>query len=294
MEKYFMWIHYERLHNHNKAKHNKTVCIFLGIYCTCCGLQLHLAMVTSSNGNIFRVTAPLCGEFTGPGEFPTQRPVTRSFDVFFDLRLNKRFSKQPWGWWFETLSWSLWRHRNEIRHGIPGVGYITTTSTSSPYVFKRGALWYDAARPASVNLFTFGRNVALYLLSKISITAHQIYALCLAYSRYLLIPVVILQANPSNSVEFGELSHTNWSNSKVLRWLQKSLLSSCLIFCAFLRPFFKVLPHNTNKCKGTNDGCILALKRYCGHYWTHIIVVPVTNIWIIYIHITKHGDSAKR
>ena len=36
MDKYFMWIHYERLHNHNKAKHNKTVCIFLGIYCMCC------------------------------------------------------------------------------------------------------------------------------------------------------------------------------------------------------------------------------------------------------------------
>ena len=33
MDKYFMWIHYERLHNHNKARHNKTVCIFLGIYC---------------------------------------------------------------------------------------------------------------------------------------------------------------------------------------------------------------------------------------------------------------------
>ena len=33
MDKYFMWIHYERLHNHNKAKHNKIVCIFLGIYC---------------------------------------------------------------------------------------------------------------------------------------------------------------------------------------------------------------------------------------------------------------------
>ena len=65
--------------------------------------------MTSSNGNIFRVAGPLCGEFTGPGEFPTQRPVTRSFDVFFDLRLNKRLSKQPWGWWFETPSWSLWR-----------------------------------------------------------------------------------------------------------------------------------------------------------------------------------------
>ena len=51
-------------------------------------------MMTSSNGNIFRVTGPLCGEFTGPGEFPEQRPVTRSFDVFFDLCLNKRLSKQ--------------------------------------------------------------------------------------------------------------------------------------------------------------------------------------------------------
>ena len=33
MDKYFIWNQYERLHNHNKAKHNKTVCIFLGIYC---------------------------------------------------------------------------------------------------------------------------------------------------------------------------------------------------------------------------------------------------------------------
>ena len=58
--------------------------------------------MTSSNGNIFRVTGHLCGEFTGPGEIQAQRPVTRSFDVFFHLRLNKRFSKQPRGWWFET------------------------------------------------------------------------------------------------------------------------------------------------------------------------------------------------
>ena len=65
-----------------------------------------IGMMTSSNGNIFRVTGPLCGEFTGPGEFPTKRPVTRSFDVYFDLRLNKRLSKQSWGWWLETLSWS--------------------------------------------------------------------------------------------------------------------------------------------------------------------------------------------
>ena len=49
-----------------------------------------------------------------PGEFPTQRPVTRGFDVFFDLRLNKRMSKQSWGWWLETLSCSLWRQSNEL------------------------------------------------------------------------------------------------------------------------------------------------------------------------------------
>ena len=50
-----------------------------------------------------------------PGEFPAQRPVTRSFDVYFDLRPNKWLSKQSWGWWFETLACSLWRHRNEVR-----------------------------------------------------------------------------------------------------------------------------------------------------------------------------------
>ena len=49
------------------------------------------------------------------GKFPTQRPVTRSFDVFFDLRLNKRLSKQQWGWGFETPSWSLWRQCN-VKH----------------------------------------------------------------------------------------------------------------------------------------------------------------------------------
>ena len=46
------------------------------------------------------------------GEFPTQKPVTRRFDVFFDLRLNEGLSKQSWDWWFETPSTPLWRHSN--------------------------------------------------------------------------------------------------------------------------------------------------------------------------------------
>ena len=63
----------------------------------------------------FSALLAICvGNSPVPGEFPTQRPVTRSFDVFFDLHLNKRLSKQPWGWWFETLSCPLWPHRNEV------------------------------------------------------------------------------------------------------------------------------------------------------------------------------------
>ena len=46
------------------------------------------------------------------GEFPSQRPVTRIFDVFFNLRVNKRLSKQSWGCCFETQSRPLWRHSN--------------------------------------------------------------------------------------------------------------------------------------------------------------------------------------
>ena len=54
-------------------------------------------MMTSSNWNIFRVTGHLCGELTGPGEFPTQRPVMWSFDVLFDPGLNKQLNKQLLG-----------------------------------------------------------------------------------------------------------------------------------------------------------------------------------------------------
>ena len=56
----------------------------------------------------FSVLLAICvGNSSVPGEFPLQRPVTWSFDVFFDLRLNKRLSKQQWGWWFETPGWSF-------------------------------------------------------------------------------------------------------------------------------------------------------------------------------------------
>ena len=68
---------------------------------------------------IFSALLAICaGNSPVSGEFPAQRPETRGFDVFFDLRVNKRLSKQSWGWWLETLSGSLWRQSNGWWWGI--------------------------------------------------------------------------------------------------------------------------------------------------------------------------------
>ena len=86
----------------------------------------------------------LCaGNSPVPGEFPAQRPVTRSFDVYFDLRPNKRLSKQSWGWWFETLSCSLLRHCNEVLvqslcHNILSMAiYLKRTITAKQSIFPQ-------------------------------------------------------------------------------------------------------------------------------------------------------------
>ena len=68
-----------------------------------------------------------------PGKLPTQRPVTQSFDVFFDLLLNKQLSKQPWGSWFETLSCPLWRQRN-VTHGISFTDICKTSIGLSAWI----------------------------------------------------------------------------------------------------------------------------------------------------------------
>ena len=90
----------------------------------------------------FSALLALCaGNSPDTGEFPAQRPVTRSFDVFFDLRLNKRSSKQSWGWWFETLSRPLWRHLNEMNRSCLQLPYsygrqmyqITTANITGRY-----------------------------------------------------------------------------------------------------------------------------------------------------------------
>ena len=86
--------------------------------------DLKAISMTSPNGNIFRVTGHLCGEFTGHRWIPR----TKASAVFFDLRLNEWLRKQSWGWWCETQSRPLWRHSNgrqslpvRLLYSIPGV-----------------------------------------------------------------------------------------------------------------------------------------------------------------------------
>ena len=61
----------------------------------------------------FSTLLALCaGNSPVTSEFPAHRQVTRSCDVFFDPRPNKRLSKQSRRWWFETASCPLWRDCN--------------------------------------------------------------------------------------------------------------------------------------------------------------------------------------
>ena len=104
------------------------VSVSYGLCCYCCNVGSDIKLTTfvlnylektQSHDDVIKwkhfPSLTLCAENSPvSGEFPAQRSVTRSFDVFFDLRLNKRLSKQSWGWWFETLSRPLWRHCNDI------------------------------------------------------------------------------------------------------------------------------------------------------------------------------------
>ena len=95
---------------HTKASNMETMSMswsnHFSALCCCASWWRHQMETFSAKLAICAGNSPV------PGEFTAQRPVTRSFDVFFDLRLNKRLSKQSWGWWFETLSRPLLRHCN--------------------------------------------------------------------------------------------------------------------------------------------------------------------------------------
>ena len=100
----------------------KRPCLSLVFYSLSCLLD----MMTSSNGNIFHVTGPLCREFTGHRWIPLKKASDAELYCLFGLRLNKRLGKQSWGLWYETPLRSSWRHRNDYicyTHCMLGVSF---------------------------------------------------------------------------------------------------------------------------------------------------------------------------
>ena len=122
-------------------------------------------MMTSSNGIISALLAVCARNSPVTGEFPAQRPVTQSFGVFFDLRLNKRLSKQWRGWWFETPSRPLWRHCNDdpifidessprLRLKLQGLYSLSGQTSYRKISWSLEAAWLDIITITSLWHFT--------------------------------------------------------------------------------------------------------------------------------------------
>ena len=128
-------------------------------------------------------------------------PVTRSFDVFFGLILNKRLSKQPWGWWFETLSRPLWRHCNMLPIVLRSGGRLSIKMPSYRY---RASHYKDktAWRPSNLyeNPFTQERP-SLHWDGPLYRCCDGVFILISNSSRQCSFPVVFV-------------SHSTWLNCK--------------------------------------------------------------------------------
>ena len=169
-------------------------------------------MMTSSNGNIVRVTGHLCGEFTGHRWIPRTKASDAELLCFSDLCLNKRLSKQSWGWWFETLSRPLWHQCNgnrEHRGGyhcehiynsrFPKLCHFTSTPPTGDYLSieipscqYRNSHYKDktASRPRPSYLYNGNSYTSWYLENGLyhyndvimSTMASQITILTIVYS----------------------------------------------------------------------------------------------------------------
>ena len=113
-------------------------------------------IMTSSNGNISMLLALCTGNSPVSVNSPSQRPVKRSFDVFSDLGLNKRLSKQSWDWWFEKLSRPLWRHCNQYIFRWVILGRVCCDLVPVDFIIKFTSL---TSRQSYVHPFTTETNL---------------------------------------------------------------------------------------------------------------------------------------
>ena len=121
-------------------------------------------MMTSSNGNIFRVTGPLCGEFTGYRWIP----LTKASDAELWCFLWSASWINGWGWWFETLSRSLWRHCNDLScivNVMAAVDLLTrgtlNTSTINKVCWKIKAFIYCLYQNMDLSSAVYFKDVVL-------------------------------------------------------------------------------------------------------------------------------------
>ena len=122
----------------------------------------------------FSALLAICaGNSPVPGEFPTQRPVTQSFDVYFDLRPNKWLSKQSCGWWFEALSWSLWRQRNgSWWHPVICICfYVIQWILILPIRQKKGEILLNSSQ-TDLGVICFKLHQSLLLRTKLALNYH--------------------------------------------------------------------------------------------------------------------------
>ena len=129
-------------------------------------------IMTSSNGNIFRVTGLCAVHTTVTGEFPSQKPVTQIFDVFFDLRPNKRSSKESWGWWFGTPLRSLWRYRSADWYGL---GLFPKWSSNMVWPPNFQSLWPSGVIWRHTPLWTLFQVIIWTDVDLWSVSAHDIH-----------------------------------------------------------------------------------------------------------------------
>ena len=121
----------------------------------------------------------------------TDQPVTRSFDVFFDVHLIKRLSKQSWGWWIEKPSCPLWRHFNSHKHSnSPDISHsftgrwIHTIARQLSFIFKGINL-----SPSHSHLSHALSLVLAYLVDVFPFTHTPLYSLTQLRTKWLSLTI---------------------------------------------------------------------------------------------------------
>ena len=119
--------------------------------------------MTSSNRNISALLALCAGNSPVAGEFPfpSQRPVSRSFDVFFDLRLKKN------GWVNNRDAGGLRRHRAHIDVTVINMSCDTTIGDFQWSLLGRHCFkwWFGANREQAITWLDVDCNLGQYVVT---------------------------------------------------------------------------------------------------------------------------------